>query len=240
MKKNTFSRLLLAFACVLSTLACSFGGLLNREPAEAAGEQQKSVFLLGDPVEYPGLGFSYHRPLDVKIRQANNSVELSDENLGIEIYLYSGFSDDSTQLESALGSWTGGMRTNYETFDENEPETLIIDGTEALLVQIGVNDIDSTFSGILAVAPLNEHRMFYFSFYSPSELGSADWKYHRALAQEFLQGIDLFPPKNTACAISEDASFGFSIENPVAIGQPVSGGLNTDRLPSRPMTAPKT
>jgi hypothetical protein len=224
MKKNITTRLLLACACLLSTLACSFGGLLNRRPAEAGGEQVGSVFLLGDKVVYPGLGFSFRRPLDGTIRQDGNSVELTNEEQGIDIYLFSGFSDDSSQLESTLGSWTGGMRTDFETFQGNEPETIAVGGTQALLVQIGVHDPDNTFSGFLLVAPLNEHRLFYFSYYAPVELGSVDWKYHQALVRQFLAGIDLFRPENAACAVSDDPTFGYTVENPVAIGKQVSGG----------------
>lgn len=231
MINKPFGRIVLAMACLVSSLACAFGGLFAQKAgpeaeaeSQSAGDQEANIFLLGDAVSYPGLGFSFRRPLAAKVTPANNGVDLRDDELGLDIYLYSHFSDDSGDLDGALGSWLGSMRADFPSIQTDDPEPVTVGGVDARMVQLGVDEPGNTFSGFLVVAPLNAHRMFYFAFYAPSQMGSVEWEYHRDLARQFLQGIELFAPDNTACAVSADDGFGYLAENPVLIGESVSGG----------------
>lgn len=182
------------------------------------------------PVEEGGFSILVSRELETDLQ--GNTIGIFDQGSTL-IISFTGTAYQETQytLNDVIDQYLDELASKGGTFNQSEPSAVMVDGREGISVDLTGILFEAPIEGrAIAVSPAKDFIVFGLGISNLSEEEENWRKSGSVIFQELLDSLTFTEVQSTACEVSTDQTYGYSMENPIKVGGEAFGGPARERL----------
>lgn len=176
-------------------------------------------------------GFSILVPNNLDFDLNENTVGISDKD-GMLLISFTGTPYEETNYtpRQVIDEFLNEVASRGGNFNQSEPSNIVIDGIEGISIDLTGDLFNAQIKGrAIAVSPAENFILFGLGVSNLSS-DNENWeKSGSVIFQGLLDSIKFAGVQSTACEISTDPAYGYTMENPIKVGGDAFAGPARER-----------